>query len=112
VGPVGSFSLRYALKQAGYGRFALERFSFISQAKVLGEPLNEALRVGSRFRQVLASYDPNVTTITLWIYPDSFDEYRALRQEIYTLGYAIAARPLPFGQLISGSPDGSRSSAQ
>jgi multidrug efflux pump subunit AcrA (membrane-fusion protein) len=112
VGPIGNFTLRYALKQGGYGRFGLDRFSFVPESSRLGETLSEALAASSQFRQVLASYDPNTTTITVWVYPDGFGDFRVLRKEIYTLGYSVAARPLPFGQLISGSPDGSRSSAQ
>lgn len=112
VGPIGNFNLRYALKQAGYGRFGLDRFSFVPQSNRLGETLSEALVVNSQFRQILASYDPNTTTITVWVYPDGFNDFRVLRKEIYTLGYSVAARPIPFGELISGSPDGSRSSAQ
>jgi len=112
VGPVGNFNLRYVLNQVGHGRFALERFSFIPLSNRLGETAAEALAASSQFRQVLASYDPNRTTITFWTYPDSFDAFRQLRKEAYVLGYSVACRPLPIGQLISGSPDGSKSVAQ
>ncbi len=112
VGPVGDFNLRYILRRIGVHRFALDRFTFIPKSDRLGEPVSDALMVQSRFRQVLASYDPNVTTITIWTYPDSFAALRLLKKAIYLLGYSVAARPLPFGKLISGSPDGSRSAAQ
>ncbi len=116
VGPIENFNLRYVLNQVGYGpkgpRFALERLSFIPLSNQLGEPVAQALAPSSQFRQVLASYDPNVATITFWTYQDSFDAFRQLRKEVYLLGYSVASRPMPIGQLISGSPDGTKSSAQ
>ncbi len=112
VGPIGDFNLRYVLNQVGHGRFALERFSFIPASNRLGESAAEALAPSSQFRRVLASYDPNRTTITFWTYEDSFDTFRQLRKEVYLLGYSVASRPLPIGQLISGSPDGTKSAAQ
>lgn len=112
VGPIENFNLRYVLHSQGYGRFALERFSFIPLSNRMGETAEEALAPGARFRQVLATYDPNHTTVTLWVYQDSFDAFRLIRKDAYVLGYSTAARPLPMGQLISGSPDGSRSAAQ
>jgi hypothetical protein len=55
---------------------------------------------------------PNTYTITIWTYPDSFPEYARLKKELYELGYAVAARPLPHGMAIGASPRGSKSSAQ
>ena len=57
-------------------------------------------------------HSPRDTTITLWVYPDSFDLYRQLKEELHNLGFATAGRPLPEGVLIGGSSDGTRSSAQ
>ena len=50
--------------------------------------------------------------MTAWVYADSFAEYRRLRKELYAAGYTVAARPLPEGELIGGSPRGTRSAAQ
>jgi hypothetical protein len=66
----------------------------------------------SEFRRVLAGADPKTTTVTLWTYADSFSEFGKLKKMLYELGYATAARPLPPGQPIGGSPDGSKSAAQ
>ena len=62
-----------------------------------------ALQEGSDFRQALAKILPGRTTITIWVYPDGFDAFRQIRKELYRLGYAIAARPLP-----PGSPSAAR----
>jgi hypothetical protein len=77
-----------------------------------GEPLAEALQPNSEFSRHLAEWDPNETIITVWTYPDSFGAFRQLKSELYGRGFLTAARPLPDGQPISGSPQGTRSAAQ
>ena len=67
---------------------------------------------GSDFRQKLAKILPGRTTITIWVYPDGFDAFREIRKELYRQNYTIAARPLPMGEPIAGSPNGSKSAAQ
>jgi hypothetical protein len=78
----------------------------------LGETIDEALRPDSQFRQALASRRAKDATITLWTYPGSFGDFRRLKKELYQLGFAVAARPLPDGVPISGSSTGSKSTAE
>jgi hypothetical protein len=63
-------------------------------------------------RSVLAGFDPNQATVTVWVYPDSFEPFRVLKEELYKLGYLTASRPMPQGQPITGSPQGSRSAVE
>ena len=124
MGPVGGFRLRYTLErhdvpldtvqQTGHGgSYArLEKWTIVPSSDELGEPVRLALQQGSDFRQGLAKLLPGRTTITIWVYPDGFEAFRQIRKELYRLGYTIAARPLPPGSSISGSPDGSKSAAQ
>ena len=63
-----------------------------------------ALEANSDFRQKLAKILPGRTTITIWVYPDGFDAFRQIRKELYRQNYSIAARPLPTGEAIAGSP--------
>jgi hypothetical protein len=124
IGPIEGFRLRYTLARhdvapdgpRGTGRagsyIQVQHFSLIPVADDLGEPVRLALEAGSDFRQKLAKILPGRTTVTIWVYPDGFDAFRQIRKELYRLGYAIAARPLPPGELIGGSPDGSKSAAQ
>jgi hypothetical protein len=124
VGPVEGFRLRYTLerydmspelvRQTGHGgSFArLQRWTLVPTSNDLGEPVRLALQEGSEFRQALAKILPGRTTITIWVYPDGFDAFRQIRKELYRLNYTIAARPLPPGTPISGSPEGSKSAAQ
>jgi hypothetical protein len=76
-----------------------------------GETADEALSPRSRFRQVLAAVTPE-TTVTLWCYPDSFDAYRAIREELHRIGIPTACRPMPEGAPIGGSTEGSKSVVQ
>ena len=124
VGPVGGFRLRYTMKKFDValgevngrrqaGSYAeLTQWTLIPVSAEMGETLDEALALGSKFRQAAARLDPLDATVTIWTYADSFAEFRALKKELYTQGFATACRPLPDGHPISGSPDGSKSAAQ
>ena len=76
-----------------------------------GESIEEALAPQSRLRRSLAAVTPE-TTVTLWCYPDSFDAYRKLREELHRLGVPAACRPMPDDAPIGGSTEGSKSVAQ
>ena len=90
-----------------------QRGSVHSRAGESGETIAEALRPTSEFRRHLADHDPSQTTATIWVYPDSFADFRVLQTELTRLGFATAARPLPPGVNVSASSEhGSRSAAQ
>ena len=74
----------------------------------LGETPAEAIRPGSKFLRVMANITPE-TAVTLWCYPDSFEAFRAVREELHRRGLPTAGRPLPEGAPIGGSADGSKS---
>jgi hypothetical protein len=97
---------------ATQGVVELEKLYFVDAEPNLGQPLAAALQQGSEFRSRLAANRPQQTTVTVWVYPDSFDQFRTLKAELFKLGYLTAARPMPANQPIGGSPDGSRSSAE
>jgi hypothetical protein len=77
-----------------------------------GQTIEQVLSNSSELDVELAGRDPNATTITVWVYPDSFAAFRQLKEHLYARGFATAARPLPMGHAISGGPQGSRSNAQ
>ncbi len=111
LGPVGGFLMHYRML-AVPGGFELERFELEPTPTAASETLNEALSPAGRLRLELASRDPSETVITVWVYPDSFQQFRGLKSAIFEQGFLSAARPLPFGVRIGASPKGSRSSAQ
>ena len=124
VGPEGGFRMRYTLERIdtppeeaiktrhGGSYVRLKLSTLIPSSDDLGETLDEALRPDSRFHQVLGNPRTKDSTVTIWVYPDSFDAFRALRKELYRTGFPVAARPLSEGKPIAFSPEGSKSTAE
>jgi hypothetical protein len=119
IGPLDGFWLRYTLERvdmqmpggATASRLAYG-FKLFPTGPELGEAWEDALRSGSQCRAALAQVPASGTTVTLWTYSDSFAAYRALKKELYLLGFAVAGRPMPDNQAIGASPNGSKSSAE
>ncbi|MFG0289187.1 MAG: hypothetical protein ACF8CQ_13500 [Rhodopirellula sp. JB044] len=123
VGPIRDYIANYVVERE-VGRVTQNGRTAMAMATRLGavafEPLNES--VGQPVAQVLrdrsfldielAGRDPHSTTITVWVYPDSFGELRQLKEHLYQRGFATAARPLLDGQAIIFSSRGTRSKAQ
>lgn len=124
IGPENGFWLRYTLERVesspemiqkgGYARVfvQLKRWTLLPESEDIGEPIDRALAEGSDFRRALASARAQGAMITIWTYPDSFGALRQIKKDLYQSGLAVAARPLPEGILISGSPHGSKSAAE
>jgi hypothetical protein len=120
---VAGFGARYILRRsesevetrAGTQKHSgteLELIYLIDVEPNLGQPMAQALGPASEFRGRIAACRPQNTTVTVWVYPDSFDDFRALKAELFRLGFLTAARPMPMGEPIAGSPSGHRSSAE
>jgi hypothetical protein len=120
VGPVDHFELDFLLVthdlpiHGNYEtRIALQYAEAVPQFEPLGEPLRQALTSSqSEFRRKLSAFQRNLYTVTVWVYPDSFEEYQELKQFLYEQGYTVAARPMSMGHHIGISPHGTRSSTQ
>ena len=90
----------------------LEQIYLVDAEPNLGQPASQAMLPGSELRSRLAGLKPQRTTVTFWVYPDSFEDFRTLKGELFKLGFLTAARPMPMGEPIAGSPSGSRSSSE
>lgn len=123
VGPVGEFRLHYELVAetvhvaSPHGQLAqtqvkLDHFQIIPTRAGLGETIESAFQAGSDWQDRLSRLTPEKTTVSIWVYPDSFAEYNALRQWLRARGFQTASWPLSADRHISGSPDGLRTSAQ
>ena len=123
LGPIDGFWMRYTLKkteqtvQTRQGtsvqqRAELDRFVLLPVSEDVGEPVEAALKPDSDFMTLVQRLDPNRATITIWTYPDSFKHYRTFKKILFDRGFLTAARPLPDGYPLGGSPEGSRSSAE
>jgi hypothetical protein len=122
VGPVGEFSLLYVLSRAVSSpedlldrrslSYELRGWELVPTHETRGETWETTRNPVSDFSRAIGRISPGTATITLWVYPDSFGLFRKLRDDLSSKGYAIAARPLPEGMSIRGSPMGSLSAAQ
>lgn len=123
IGPVAGFRLQYELVcearnvSTSNGSFrrsyvSLKQFHLIPVRQSMGEPMERALQDGSEFLRQLGQYSPDRTTVSVWVYPDSYQAFLDLRKQLISQGYQVAVWPLTDDQHISGSPDGLRSSAQ
>ena len=89
-----------------------ERVTVVPAQDDLGDPIETILLPKSSFRARLELTDPDRTTITVWVFPDSFRQFRKVKEELFKLGFLCAGRPLPEGTPIGFSPQGTRSVAQ
>jgi hypothetical protein len=124
VGPVGSFSLEYELvksvpasmeeliERKVMRRYDLRAWEIVPEFENRGETYEGTRNPISEYSRSINRINPARTTITLWVYPDSFALYRRLRNELVERGFSVAARPLPDGMTIRGSPQGTQSAAQ
>lgn len=123
VGPIQGYVAEYEMERQRMAMAQNGQIGTGTQVSLVGlviQPVNEPH--GQSIDQVfqgqslldveLAGRDPAKTTITIWVYPDSFAALRRLKEYLYRSGFATAARPLPMDREISGSPTGSRSNAQ
>lgn len=123
VGPVGPFSLRYAMGRsvsdalaemldARDATYNLLGWELIPTSPTRGESIEMTRSPTSNYGRALHRLVPGRDTITMWIYPDGFAMYRQLRDDLHAHGFLVAARPLPDGTSIKGSPSGSVSAGQ
>jgi hypothetical protein len=125
VGPVGTFLIRYRMSPAGLGidpdappssrlsaSYGLTGWEIVPTQRLRGETYEQARSPASDFARATTRLDPQRDAITMWVYPDGFELYRALRDLLHDRGFLVSARPLPADMPIRGSPVGSVSAAQ
>jgi len=124
-GPLGGYRLRFTITKrnaagsvGGPRAGQLQRTFHDQFAQVLpvsdeiGQNVEQALRPGSELHQRLHSYQRQTPPVVVWLYTDSFNEFRPLKRALWEMGVAVAVRPMRPGALIGASPHGSKSSAQ
>lgn len=123
VGPVGSFSLRYEMGRAlpealadivdsREATYNLLGWEIVPEGNNRGETFEVTRSNSSNYARAINRLSPGRDTVTMWIYPDAFPLYRRLRDDLHARGFLVAARPLPEGTPIRGSPAGSVSAGQ
>jgi vacuolar-type H+-ATPase subunit I/STV1 len=126
---IGAFRLRYFIERerefvdsivdrsasARKGNLGRLQLAWVVEPMVedRGETIEAALKPGAAFRQVVDGLDAQLSVVTLWVYPDSFDMFRRLRDFLHDeRDIEVAGRPIPFGLLIGASPYGTASRGQ
>jgi hypothetical protein len=125
---VGAFRLRYTIERErdlldavasgavpdSHGNFRAGLSEWVVEPRALdrGESLDRALKGNSEFRQIVDGIEPHETAVTFWVYPDSFEIFRRLRDLLYERDVTVAGRPLPDGVPIASSRRGSVSRGQ
>lgn len=123
VGPVSGFRLQYSLVARQLKRSSpagpitqrsieFDHFSVIPPLDSIGESFEDAIRPGSALLTQIARLSPEKHTISVWVYPDSYPQFNQLKSWLYERGFQTATWPLSADGLISGGPNGYRSSAQ
>jgi hypothetical protein len=120
VGPIGGFRLQYQLAASDIGppgqrrgrSVRFDNFRVIPQPGLAGETIDKALAQGSAFRRALSEFEPGQTTVSIWLYPNGFDDHRKIKIWLHENGFQMASWPLQYGRHISGGPKGFKTSAQ
>lgn len=117
VGPVGDFRLAYEIgvtvdPLGGSSSFGLKGWEIIPAVVQHGETAEQIVQPLSKFQRVIKTLSPTQATITLWVYPSGFETFRQVRDLLHAQGFMVAARPLPEGIPVRGSPGGSLSAGQ
>ena len=123
--PVGAFRLRYTVEReksaleglgggpvAGNFHYGLSEWVVEPITEQRGEALESALKENSEFRRLVDRVDPQITVVTFWVYPDSFELFRRLRDYLYERNVEVAGRPLTDGAAIAASRHGTASRGQ
>jgi hypothetical protein len=123
LGPIADFRLQYELNSqekrlptangsVSSRVVSLSRFWLLPVRPDLGESLAAIEDSNSQFQVTLAKFSPAETTVSVWVYPESYESFLTLRKTLIQRGYRVAVWPLTSDQRISGSPEGLRSTAQ
>ena len=118
IGPIDNFELEFLLEtrddpMRGITQIGLQYGEVRPVSEPQGQPVRQALASPqSEFRRKLLTFQKNIYTVTVWVYPDSFEEYQELKKFLHEQGYSVAARPMTMGNPIGISPYGTKSSTQ
>lgn len=120
IGPIDGFRMRYVMRKYAFSSsrgtgiyVGSAGWELEPETPVLGEPIEQAVQPSSQLMSGLARLGVGKRpTVTVWTYPDSFNEFRELKRALFEAGFSVAGRPLPAGKPIGGSPRGTKSAAQ
>ncbi len=84
----------------------------IPVSEEIGQNVEQALLPGGTLTRLLQAQRRQRPAVVVWLYTDSFDEFRPLKRALWEMGYSLATRPMRPGTHIGASPQGTRAAAQ
>jgi len=124
-GPINGYRMRLTIsRQAGpesvggpragqLQRTVYEQYAeFLPNSEDLGQNVEQALMPGATLYKYLQAHRRQDPPVVVWLYTDSFDEFRILKRALWEMGFSLATRPLPPGVSIAASSHGTKSAAQ
>ncbi|MCA9066522.1 MAG: hypothetical protein KDA96_25820, partial [Planctomycetaceae bacterium] len=110
VGPVDGYLMNYTAQTTG-ATLSILKCTAVPTEELVEEPVDKALRTGSRFRLALES-SPLGTSAVFWVYNDVFDQFSTFQEFAHSLEFRVAARPMLPDMEISLSPGGVKAYGQ
>jgi len=78
----------------------------------IGQNVEQSLLPGGVLHKHLLAHQRQRPAVVVWLYTDSFDEFRPLKRALWEMGFSLATRPMRPGTNIKASPEGTRAAAQ
>ena len=78
----------------------------------IGQNVEQSLLPGGALHKHLLAQQRERPAVVVWLYTDSFDEFRPLKRALWEMGFSMATRPMRPGANIKASPEGTRAAAQ
>ncbi len=123
-GPIDGYRLRLRLRKQASRSLAAgipgqaqqvhvdQEITFLPVSDDIGQTVEQALLPSSELQAHLKAHRREATPVTIWVYTDSFDEFRTLKRALWEMDFPIAVRPMSLGDHIGASPNGTKSAAQ
>jgi hypothetical protein len=96
------------LQRSSYEQFA----EILPTSESIGQNVEMALMPGGSLHQYLQDRRRRAPAVVIWLYSDSFDDFRVLKRTLWEMGFSMATRPLMPGTNIGASPHGTKAAAQ
>jgi hypothetical protein len=87
-------------------------FEILPTSETIGQDVEQALMPGGSVHGYLTSKQRPSSVVVVWLYTDSFDDFRVLKKSLWEMGFSVATKPLPLGTNIAASPHGTKAAVQ
>ncbi|MCG8451346.1 MAG: MICOS complex subunit MIC60 [Pirellulales bacterium] len=124
-GPIDGYRLKFVVQRVPQasavrgpivGQIERTNFEYIGEflpnSERFGQNVEQALMPGAALYTHLQEQRRERFPIVVWLYTDSFNEFRILKGALWEMGFLVAIRPLQPGAQIRASSRGTKASAQ